>query len=363
MTLFDNLKNKLFKEETSGKGKESQPAGKSKDLQDRIKGLFAKKPDEVEQAVEELDMSRESQETSRYQRSKQKKPIDTTKPLGKVRAFLSKFTLSPRNPIRRFWRRYHIGKILFILVAVLVLTVGSYLFYIAKTTNVSDLQDALKATTVIYDKEGNQAGSLSGQKGTYVELDAISDSLENAVIATEDRTFYKNSGINVKRFLLAIVSMGRFGGGSTITQQLAKNAFLTQEQTVTRKAKEFFLSLELTKKYSKQEILTMYLNNAYFGNGVWGVEDASQKYFGTSAANLTVDEAASIRNYLIRQLITMAIPQPTMVVLRLMMCPCIKLWPTLTIFRQFISLTKSVYKKGLVTVRNLVLTLIMFQKN
>ena len=222
MTFFDNLKNKLFKEENSGKGKDSQPAEKSKNLQNKIKGLFAKKPDEVEQAVEDLDMSQESQETSRYQRSKQKKPIDTTKPLGKVQAFLSKFTLSPRNPIRRFWRRYHIGKILFIMVAVLVLTVGSYLFYIAKTTNVSDLQDALKATTVIYDKEGNQAGSLSGQKGTYVELDAISDSLENAVIATEDRTFYENSGVNVKRFLLAIVSMGRFGGGSTITQQLAK---------------------------------------------------------------------------------------------------------------------------------------------
>ena len=113
MTFFDNLKNKLFKEENSGKGKDSQPAEKSKNLQNKIKGLFAKKPDEVEQAVEDLDMSQESQETSRYQRSKQKKPIDTTKPLGKVQAFLSKFTLSPRNPIRRFWRRYHIGKILF----------------------------------------------------------------------------------------------------------------------------------------------------------------------------------------------------------------------------------------------------------
>ena len=117
MTFFDNLKNKLFKEENSGKGKDSQPAEKSKNLQNKIKGLFAKKPDEVEQAVEDLDMSQESQETSRYQRSKQKKPIDTTKPLGKVQAFLSKFTLSPRNPIRRFWRRYHIGKILFIMVA------------------------------------------------------------------------------------------------------------------------------------------------------------------------------------------------------------------------------------------------------
>ena len=94
MTFFDNLKNKLFKEETSGKGQESHPAGKSQDLQDKIKGLFAKKPDEVEQAVEDLDMSQEIKETSRYQRSKQKKPIDTTKPLGKVQAFLSKFTLS-----------------------------------------------------------------------------------------------------------------------------------------------------------------------------------------------------------------------------------------------------------------------------
>ena len=82
MTFFDNLKNKLFKEENSGKGKDSQPAEKSKNLQNKIKGLFAKKPDEVEQAVEDLDMSQESQETSRYQRSKQKKPIDTTQPLG-----------------------------------------------------------------------------------------------------------------------------------------------------------------------------------------------------------------------------------------------------------------------------------------
>ena len=95
MTFFDNLKNKLFKEENGKRVKNDQSVGKSKDFQDKIKGLFAKKPDEVEQAVEDLDMSRENQETSRYQRSKQKKPIDTSKPLGKVQAFLSKFTLSP----------------------------------------------------------------------------------------------------------------------------------------------------------------------------------------------------------------------------------------------------------------------------
>lgn len=202
------------------------------------------------------------------------------------------------EPIRRFWKRYQLTKIVLIFMGVIVLTVGGYLFFLAKTANVGDLQAALKATTVIYDKDGNEAGALSGQKGTYVELEAISPNLQQAVIATEDRTFYKNSGINYKRTILAVLTLGRSGGGSTITQQLAKNAFLTQEQTISRKAREYFLALEINKKYSKEEILTMYLNNAYFGNGVWGVEDASQKYFGTSASQLTVEQAAVIAGML-----------------------------------------------------------------
>ena len=200
--------------------------------------------------------------------------------------------------IRRFWRRYHLTKIFLLIGLTFSLVVGGYLFYIAKTTNVADLQNALKATTIIYDKDGNQAGSLTGQKGTYVELDAISENLQNAVVATEDRSFYKNSGINYGRFFLAILTAGRSGGGSTITQQLAKNAYLSQDQTVERKAKEFFLALEINKKYSKKEILTMYLNNAYFGNGVWGIEDASKKYFGVSASELTLDQSAVLAGML-----------------------------------------------------------------
>ena len=203
-----------------------------------------------------------------------------------------------QHPIRRFWRKYHLTKIFLLIGLTFSLVVGGYLFYIAKTTNVADLQNALKATTIIYDKDGNQAGSLTGQKGTYVELDAISENLQNAVIATEDRSFYKNSGINYGRFFLAILTAGRSGGGSTITQQLAKNAYLSQDQTVERKAKEFFLALEINKKYSKQEILTMYLNNAYFGNGVWGIEDASKKYFGVSASELTLDQSAVLAGML-----------------------------------------------------------------
>ena len=203
-----------------------------------------------------------------------------------------------QHPIRRFWRKYHLTKIFLLIGLTFSLIVGGYLFYIAKTTNVADLQNALKATTIIYDKDGNQAGSLTGQKGTYVELDAISENLQNAVVATEDRSFYKNSGINYGRFFLAILTAGRSGGGSTITQQLAKNAYLSQDQTVERKAKEFFLALEINKRYSKKEILTMYLNNAYFGNGVWGIEDASKKYFGVSASELTLDQSAVLAGML-----------------------------------------------------------------
>lgn len=241
------------------------------------------------------DITRPSK--SQYQRGiRHQKENAKSRPewLQKVDRYLP----SPKNPIRRFWRRYRIGKLLFIALMAFILIFGSYLFYLSKTATVSDLQSALKTTTTIYDKNKEYAGKLSGQKGTYVELNAISDHLKNAVIATEDRTFYENNGVNFKRFFLAVATLGKFGGGSTITQQLAKNAYLSQDQTIKRKAREFFLALELTKKYSKAEILTMYLNNSYFGNGVWGVEDASRKYFGTSAANLTVDEAATLAGML-----------------------------------------------------------------
>lgn len=224
--------------------------------------------------------------------------IDETDSRGLRRSKSDKKKLAQIGTIRKFWRRYHLTKIVIILGLSVGLLVGTYLFALAKSTNVNDLQNALKTRTLIFDREDNEAGALSGQKGTYVELADISKDLQNAVIATEDRTFYKNDGINYSRFFLAILTAGRSGGGSTITQQLTKNAYLSQDQTIERKAKEFFLALELTKKYSKDQILTMYLNNAYFGNGVWGVEDASKKYFGVSASLLTLDEAATLAGML-----------------------------------------------------------------
>ena len=249
-------------------------------LFEKILSLFKKEESEIEE-TETNEVEHEGNESSNLRRSRAGR-----KKSGTV------------GPIRKFWRRYHLTKILMIIGLSASLFVGVYLFALAKSTNVTDLQNALKTRTLIFDREEKEAGALSGQKGTYVELSDISEDLQNAVIATEDRSFYKNSGINYGRFFLAILTAGRSGGGSTITQQLAKNAYLSQDQTVQRKAKEFFLALELTKKYSKKEILTMYLNNAYFGNGVWGVEDASKKYFGVSASQLTLDEAATLAGML-----------------------------------------------------------------
>ncbi|GFH41133.1 PBP1A family penicillin-binding protein [Pseudolactococcus insecticola] len=200
--------------------------------------------------------------------------------------------------VKHFWKKHNLTKLLVAVVLFVVLAIASYLLFLAKTADVETLKQSMEARTEIIDKNGDSAGAMYGQKGTTVSFDAISDNVKNAVIATEDRTFYDNNGINFKRTLLAIVTLGKFGGGSTITQQLAKNAYLTQQKTIDRKAKELFLALEINKKYDKKDILTMYLNNSYFGNGVWGIEDASLKYYGKSAKDLSVEEAATLAGIL-----------------------------------------------------------------
>ncbi|MGX7419165.1 PBP1A family penicillin-binding protein [Carnobacterium gallinarum] len=200
---------------------------------------------------------------------------------------------------KRIWKKYHINKIFLLAILLVVLVTSIYLLYLAKSADVSSLKAGLEQTTTIYDENNAEAGTLYDQKGTFVDLDKIAPALQNAVISTEDKRFYQHGGFDVRGILRAavgyVVNRGSIvGGGSTLTQQLAKNAFLSQNQTLSRKAEELFLAVEIEKKYTKDDILAMYLNNAYFGNGVWGVEDASQKYYGKHASELTVSEAASI---------------------------------------------------------------------
>ena len=201
------------------------------------------------------------------------------------------------------WHRYQIWKWLLIAFLSVFLMVSVRLVFIAKTAHVSDLKARLEQTTAIYDASGKKAGSLYSQMGTWVPLSKISQNMPNAVLSTEDRNFYHEYGFSVKGIARSVVLLIRnrlmgestiSSGGSTITQQLVKNAFLSQQQTFSRKAKEIFIAMQVENTYSKNEILTMYLNNAYFGNGVWGVEDAAERYFGVHASQLTVPEAATL---------------------------------------------------------------------
>lgn len=203
----------------------------------------------------------------------------------------------------RFTHRFHPGRWLILFLLVLVLLTCTYYTIKVKTSNIANLKASLSTTTTIYDDKGHKAGSLYSQKGSFVEYNQISPNIKNAVISTEDRTFWHNPGFSVKGMARAGLNLllhhGEItGGGSTLTQQLAKNALLTQQQTFSRKLEELFFAVEINHVYSKKDILTMYLNNAYFGNGVWGVQDASRRYFGKNADQVTVGEAATLAGML-----------------------------------------------------------------
>lgn len=209
--------------------------------------------------------------------------------------------------LKRFWHRYQLTRWLIVICLTLFLFMSIYLTIVAKTAGVGKLASRLERNTIIYDRHNQQAGSLYSQKGTYVKLDRISQNVPAAVLSTEDRGFYHEHGFSFRGLgragflLLKNKLLHRdyiSGGGSTLTQQLVKNAFLTQQQTFSRKAKEIFIAIEVENKYSKKEILTMYLNNAYFGHGVWGVQDAAKRYFNCNASELTVPQAATLAGML-----------------------------------------------------------------
>lgn len=222
---------------------------------------------------------------------------------NKAWIFLTKIWRKIDDVFGPFWRRFQINRWIIVVILALIFIASAYLTFEAKTANVKGLKAALSQTTVVYDKDNDRAGTLYSQKGTYVSLNQISPNLQNAVLSTEDRNFYHEYGFSFKGIgraaLLAVKNKILHrnyisGGGSTITQQLVKNALLSQKQTLDRKAREIFLSVEVENIYSKQEILTMYLNNAYFGRGIWGVEDASERYFGVHASQLTYPQAAML---------------------------------------------------------------------
>jgi penicillin-binding protein 1A len=153
-------------------------------------------------------------------------------------------------------------------------------------------------TIQIVGLDGSVLAQRGEMAGANVSLKDLPPYLPKAFIAIEDRRFYSHFGIDpfgIARAAVAnVLHRGVSQGGSTLTQQLAKNLFLTQERTLARKLQEAELAIWLERKHSKNEILELYLNRVYFGSGAYGVEAAAQKYFGKSAKNVTLPEAAML---------------------------------------------------------------------
>jgi 1A family penicillin-binding protein len=152
--------------------------------------------------------------------------------------------------------------------------------------------------TVLYDVADQPVFTIFKEQRIEVPLHEMSPNLVNAVLSVEDQRFYQHRGVDMVRIMGAVLvnlQHGRFAqGGSTITQQLARQSFLTLERSLTRKVKEVILAALIERTYSKEEILELYLNKVYFGDGFYGVEAAARGFFGKSSSALTVDEAALI---------------------------------------------------------------------
>src|SRR5260221_14269230 len=157
-------------------------------------------------------------------------------------------------------------------------------------------------TIEIVGVDGSMLAQRGEMAGANMSLKELPPYLPKAFIAIEDRRFYSHYGVDpigiVRAAVANLLHRGVSQGGSTLTQQLAKNLFLTQERTLQRKLQEVELALWLERKHSKAEILELYLNRVYFGSGAYGVEAAAQRYFGKSAKNVTLAEAALLAGLL-----------------------------------------------------------------
>ncbi|CUH94240.1 putative membrane protein [Propionispora sp. 2/2-37] len=171
---------------------------------------------------------------------------------------------------------------------------GCSFFRLPQTDNLENLQ--LIEATQVFDENGQLIAKLFEENRVVVPLNSMSVYVQQAIIANEDIRFYSHFGIDPIGILRAAWANIRAGGlvegGSTLTQQLAKNMYLTQERTFTRKLNELFLAITLERKFTKQEILQAYLNQVYFGEGAYGVEAAAQVYFGKHASELSLAESA-----------------------------------------------------------------------
>ncbi|MFC2954073.1 transglycosylase domain-containing protein [Marinicaulis aureus] len=233
--------------------------------------------------------------------------------------FLKLFGFSPKPPVKepfpekskypkapgdgKAWRN------LWGSVALSVVSVGflgaafalglAFIYLAPQVPDSADLWNVNRqAAIIVLDRNGEEIAARGARYGEHVDPAELPEHLINAILSTEDRRFYDHGGVDLRGTMRAALANLKAGGvvegGSTITQQLAKNLFLSPRQTYERKAREALLALWIEGHYSKDEILSLYLNRIYLGAGAYGVESAAQTYFGKSSRDVTLAEAAML---------------------------------------------------------------------
>ncbi|HAX73404.1 MAG TPA: penicillin-binding protein, partial [Firmicutes bacterium] len=190
--------------------------------------------------------------------------------------------------------------LVFLLGGIAAMMIGG--FILVKTIETAPELDVSKIyateSTYIYDQDGNLITILGVEQREWVSYSDISPVLIDAIIATEDSKFFEHHGVDWQRFLVALVTnlaSGEFDqGASTLTQQLIKQSHLTSEKSIDRKIKEIYLSMQLEKVLTKEQIIEAYLNYSPFGGSVYGIQRAAEYYFGKEASDLTLSEAATL---------------------------------------------------------------------
>lgn len=202
-----------------------------------------------------------------------------------------------RKKSSSFWILQGLLLLAFALIVVLfvksdyaegILTLRKDAINIVKNSTLEDIQGQRVGT--IYDSEGGIIAELKNERNIrYLSSEEIPQTVKDAFVSIEDKRFYKHNGVDFFALTRAVTKLIKKDeitqGGSTITQQLARNVFLTHEKSWQRKVKEMFIAWELENKYSKDEILEFYVNNIFYANNCYGIESASQKYFGKTISD------------------------------------------------------------------------------
>ncbi|MGT2929306.1 penicillin-binding protein PBP1A [Streptococcus dentasini] len=204
------------------------------------------------------------------------------------------------TPKQRAWKffKYFLAVLASLMIVGLIAGGLLFAYYVSSSPSLNEKQLVATNSSILYDKNGTEIADLGAEKRISAKTDSIPVNLVNAVTAIEDHRFYKHRGVDVYRIIGAAwhnLTRSSTQGGSTLDQQLIKLAYFStnnSDKTLKRKAQEAWLAIQLEKKYSKEEIMTFYVNKVYMGNGYYGMQTAAQGYYGKTLTDLSIPQLA-----------------------------------------------------------------------